>query len=283
MTLHPNSAGANAVSYVFYRVFRNVMRWVRWAVLTASTVCLLWTVASAETVSKKTVRDVARTLFLAQAGERVDLSGSDLRGLDLSGLDFKGADLSRANLFGADLTAANLAGADLTGAVLDRTVLVRTDFTKAALQNASILRPSVAPDLRFVAQDLPLFRDADLRGVRITARLGGADFSRADLTGADFAPASERGLGGTPTHGLAHVNFTGAKLVNANMAGLTLTFAKFRNANLRGANLSDADLSRADLRGADLAGANLAGADLTDADLEGATGLSRQDEGPMDR
>lgn len=283
MTLHPDLVEANEESRVFHKVFCNVAYWCRWAIFAGSVLCLSWGATSAEIETKRTVRDVTRALFLAQAGERVDLSGTDLRGLDLSGLDFKGAVLSRANLFGADLTAANLAGADLTGAVLDRTVLVRTDFSKADLQNASILRPSVAPDLRFVAQDLPLFRDANLRGVRITARLGGADFSHADLTDADFAPASERGLGGTPTHGLAHVNFTGAKLVNANMSGLTLTFAKFRDANLRGANLSEADLSRADLTGADLTGANLAGADLTDANLVGAVGLSSQSGDPVAR
>lgn len=241
------------------------------AILAGLLVCQTIGLAHATELTRKmTAREVVRALFLARPGERVDLSGSDLTGLDLSGLDFKGADLSRSNLFGVDLTAANLNGADLSGAILDRTILVRTNFGSAAMRNASILRPSVAPDLQFVARDLPSFRNADLRGVRITARLGGADFSSANLTNADFAPASERGLGGTPTHGLARSNFSGAILVDANMAGLTLTFSTFRHADLRGVNLSGADLSHADLTGADLTGAILTGADLTGADLTDA-------------
>lgn len=223
-----------------------------------------------EPTRKMTAREVVQALFQAKPGERVDLSDTDLTGLDLSGVDFKGADLSRSNLFGVDLTNANLDGATLTEAVLDRSILVRTNFGSAAMRDASILRPSVAPDLHFVAGDLPSFRNADLRGVRITARLGGADFSKADLTAADFAPASERGLGGTPTHGLARSNFAGATLANANMVGLTLSFSSFRDADLRGTNLSEADLTGADLTGANLAGADLTGADLTGADLTGA-------------
>lgn len=250
----------------------------RRAIVAGAVLCLTGYVtpvaAQADAASKLTAREVVRELFLAEAGKRVDLSGRDLSGLDLSGVDFKGADLSQANLFGANLTEANLAGADLTGAVLDRTVLVRTDFTSAVLRNASMLRPSVAPDLRFVARDLPSFRNADLRGVRITARLGGADFSSADLSGADFAPPSERGLGGTPTHGLARSNFAGATLVGTNMAGLTLSFSTFAGADLRDANLSDADLSGADLTRANLTGTNLTGADLNGAKLDGAAGIA---------
>lgn len=226
--------------------------------------------ARADGRRKMTVRDVVRELFRAEDGKRVDLSGSDLSGLDLSNVNFRGADLSRCNLFGSDLTSANLAEVNLTEAVLDRTVLVRTNFRDAVLRNASILRPSVAPDLEFIAGDLPSFRNADLRGVRITARLGGADFANADLSDADFAPATERGLGGTPTHGLARTNFAGAKLVKVNMAGVNLAFSTFRGADLRDANLSHADLSRADLTGANLAGADLTRADLTGADLTGA-------------
>lgn len=240
------------------------------SVLAADGYLAVTSAQGAEPGRKMTAREVVRLLFQAKPGERVDLSGSDLSGLDLSGVDFKGADLSRSNLFGVDLTAADLNWADLSGAVLDRTVLVRTNFGSASMREASLLRPSVASDLQFVAGDLPSFRNADLRGVRITARLGGADFSSANLSEADFAPASERGLGGTPTHGLSHTNFAGAVLAGANMAGLTLAFSTFRGADLRGANLTGADLSNADLTGADLTGAILAEADLSGADLVGA-------------
>lgn len=48
-----------------------------------------------------------------QGGERVDLSGANLRDADLSGTDLRGADLS-----GVDLRGAILIGADLSGAIL---------------------------------------------------------------------------------------------------------------------------------------------------------------------
>jgi uncharacterized protein YjbI with pentapeptide repeats len=210
--------------------------------------------------ARMSVRDVVIALMNARGGKPADLAHRDLSDLDLADLDFSGADMTGSNLFGADLTASNLEGANLSGATLDRTTLVRTRFAKATLQDASIRRPSVSSDMRFDARDLPVFRDANLAGARLTARLDGGDFSRADLTNASFTVWQERDLGGAPTTGLSRCDFTEARMRGTNLRGLSLTQA----------SLQKADLTGADLRDADLTGANLTGAVLTNARLDGA-------------
>ena len=78
------------------------------------------------------------------------------------------------------------------------------------------------------------------------AYLGGANLSRADLSGANLSGAY---LGG-------------ANLSRANLSGANLSGAYLGGANLSGANLSGAYLSGAYLGGANLSGANLSRADL---------------------
>jgi uncharacterized protein YjbI with pentapeptide repeats len=116
-----------------------------------------------------------------------------------------------------------------------------------------------------------MFRNANLAGASITARLDGADFSGANLSGTSFVVWEERDLGGPPTSGLARCDFTSAIMANINVRGLPLTRSVFRNADLTGADLRDADLSYADFEGAKLSGAKLEG-----ALLEGATGLNHR-------
>jgi uncharacterized protein YjbI with pentapeptide repeats len=213
---------------------------------------------------KLSVREVVTLLKHAEQGLSPDLSHCDLAGLNLAELDFKGADLSHSNLFGADLTASNLEHANLSYTILDRSILVRVRLAHANLANASIRRPSVASDLNFDSRDLPLFRNANMAGVQLTARLDGADFSGADLTNASFTLWHERDLGGAPTTGLDRCNFTGTRLQGANMRGLSLAHAIFRDADLRNADLRDTNLTGADLTGALTEGTKLQGAKLTD-------------------
>jgi uncharacterized protein YjbI with pentapeptide repeats len=210
------------------------------------------------------VREVVTLLKHAERGRPPDLTRCDLSGLNLAELDFKGADLSHSNLFGADLTASNLEHANLSHAILDRSTLVRVRLADANLANASIRRPSVASDLNFDSRDLPEFRNANMAGVQLTARLDGADFSGADLTNASFTLWHERDLGGAPTTGLDRCNFTGARLQSVNMRGLSLTQAIFRDADLRKADLRDTDLAGADLTGALVEAIRLDGARLDD-------------------
>lgn len=220
------------------------------------------------------VRDVVKMLMDAEAGQRPGFADQDLSGLNLAELDFKAADLSRCNLFGADFTDLNLEGADLTGAVLDRCTLVRTRLSNATLQDASMRRPSVFSDMRFDARDLPVFRNANMTRVRLTARLDGADFRGANLSGANFTLWEERDLGGAPTTGLIRCDFTEAIMAGANVRGLSLASSVFRKADLRGADLRDADFSGADLTGATLTGAKLEGARFDGARFEGAGGMA---------
>ena len=53
--------------------------------------------------------------WLPEPGERVEMSGADLRGANLHSADLAGAYLRDADLTGANLRDADLAGADLGG------------------------------------------------------------------------------------------------------------------------------------------------------------------------
>jgi hypothetical protein len=88
---------------------------------------------------------------------RLDLRGTDLRGVNLLGASLRRADLCGADLRGADLREADLCGADLQGADLLGANLRRADLLGADLQGAYLRKA----DLR--GADL---RVADLRGAR---------------------------------------------------------------------------------------------------------------------
>jgi uncharacterized protein YjbI with pentapeptide repeats len=226
--------------------------------------------------ARPTARDITESLYKASAGAPLDFSGRDLAGLDLSGIDFKRATLAHADMFGVDLSGANLSGADLSGARLDRAVLTRANFSGAHLAHASILRPSVYSSLGFDRTEAPIFAGADLRHARVTARLDGADFSNADLTGFDMSPHETHGdITIIPRNICNKCNFAGAKLIGADFTNAVLSFASLAHADLHGANLRHSDLSRADLTGADLTDADLTEADLDGATLTGVTGLDR--------
>ena len=92
--------------------------------------------------------------------------------------------------------------------------------------------------------------------------MAGANFSRADLYGAN----------------LSRANFTGADLYGADLSGANLSGANLSGADLSGADLSGAYLSGANLSGADLYGANFSRANLYGADLSGAYGRDDWDD-----
>lgn len=234
---------------------------------------LMWGGPPSSMAADLTARQVTETLFKARRGDPIDFSGKDLRSLDLSGLDFKGARLASADLMGADLTDANLTGVDLSGARLDRATVIRADFSRANLKGATLLGPTVFSSLNIDQTDAPRFVGGDLRGIRIAARLDGGDFRDADLTGAVIGRQSAVWGSFKPRAAMHGANFSGAKLVGADLYATDLVFARFVGADLTRANLAYADLSRADLTGADLAGANLTDVDLDGAILTGAKGL----------
>lgn len=221
-----------------------------------------------------TARDVTLQFHKAEANTRVDFSGKNLTNLDLAGLDFKSANLAKANLYGADLTSANMKGTDLSGAKLDRAILMQTDFSGANLQGATILLPSIFSDTSFKHADAPKFVGANLRGARIAARMDGADFANADLSGAWIGPSertSEAGM--APSSRSLGMNFTSANLSGAMIKEVEMTFARFTGANLKGAKLINLDLTRADFSGSDMTGADITGSNLDGANLSGVKGF----------
>lgn len=221
------------------------------------------------------VRQLAQSLFAAEPGKPVDLSGRSLSFLDLAGLDFKGATLARTDMYGVDLTDAKLAGADLAHTNLDRATLRRTDFSGANLSGASLRTLSVSDVLPPLQADAPRFTRANLSDATIEGRLDGTDFSGADLSRARIGYQTAVWGSYKPRSVMVSCNFTGAVLVGASFNKAVLQFARFNGADLRDIDLAGADLSGADFTGADLTGADLGAADLDGAILKDARGLDR--------
>jgi len=240
--------------------------------------------------------DRALALALLQAGSRghnrwrmltdwgkfrVDLSGSDLRGLkldriwlrnvNLDGADLRQADLTYTSLYGSltgvrfddaqlghctfeRLIDCKLVDASLQEAMFFKAVLERTDFTGANLEEAHLSRVATAG---------VIFQRANLKRAYVaSAKLTGANLVEADLTRANLEASDLAGAN------LTRANLTEADLFQANLQGADLSNACFRSAIL-----ADADLSNARIDGADFEGANLIGAKLDGLDLSRARGL----------
>lgn len=231
-------------------------------------------VALAVRPQELTARDIATAVFQAAPGTRLDFSGQNLRHLDLSGLDFKGATLAGADLFGADLSKANLSGVDLSGGNLNRVSLIRADLSRASLANATLMRPNVSTTLEYDPAEAPRFTGADMRGIRMTTKLLGADFRGANLAGAKLGPHEPRAdLSSLPASILKSCDFSGADLSDVDLSRAVLMFSRFVGADMRRINLVLADLSKADLSGADLTGADLTDANLDETVLSGVKGF----------
>ena len=236
---------------------------VLWAVLLRSNAC----------AADFTARELTEAFFKAKAGTPLDFSGKDLSFLDLANIDFKGATLAHANLFGVDLTRSSLRGTNLAGVKLDRAVMIGADFSGANLEGASLMRPSVYTTLYANKDEAPKFAGANMRGLRMTAMMDGADFRGADLSSARLGPHEPRAdISSMPSSSLRGCDFSGANLRGADLMWAKLSFSRFVGADLREVNFSGADLSKTDLSGADLAGADLTGADFDGANLSGIKG-----------
>jgi len=148
--------------------------------------------------------------------------------------------------------------------------LYATDGTREHLAADGVeVRPvaaltNVPPLLGGTVKKMPIFKGANLSGVKMIADLPGAD-----LSGADFSRAmvgvniKNQGMGQMRTD-----------LSNANLAGATLAGADFNRSlmafcNLKGSNLRGANFFRVKFGGADLTGADVTGADFTEADVSG--------------
>ena len=226
-----------------------------------------------------TVRQFTSALNTATPEKPVDFYNRDLSYLDLSGLGLEGARLAGSNLFGTDMTDANLRNVNLSGAILNRTTIIRANFSGANLSGATMMVPAAFIDPINAIADAPKFRGATLIRFRVTGVYWQVDFRGADLTDADFSPHAKR-FGDTTVNeplrtAVRSCDFSGARLVRANLRRLLAHFSVFAGADLTNANLVEADLSKADLSGANLAGAELSGANFDGANLRGVQGLER--------
>lgn len=219
-------------------------------------------------------RQVAVAIFKAPPGEKTDLSGKNLSELDLAGIDFKAALLAKADLYGSDLSLANLTKADLAGAKLDRAVMTRSNFAGANLEGASILKPSIFTTPDFDIRESPNFADANMKRVRLAARMDGTSFRGADLSSSQIGPFDMSVEGGlAPSSLMKSTDFTGANLSGADIRNVNFTFARFTSANLAGARLQHLDLTNANFDDADLTGVEFTSCNLQGASFRGAKGL----------
>lgn len=226
-----------------------------------------------------TARDVTAALYKATTAEPLDYSNKDLSYLDLSGIDFKSARLTHADLFGVDITGSNLKGVNLAGARLDRTTIIRADFSGANLSGATMLVPAAFVTLGNAIQEAPRFTGATLTRFRVNGEYWRVDFRGADLTDADFSPHSKRfgdtTISVTRRTAFRSCDFSGAKMIRANLSRVLVHFSILAGADLSGADLREADFSKADLSGADLTGANVTRTNFDGADLRGVRGLDQ--------
>ena len=226
----------------------------------------------AMTEAETTRAAVEAALAAATPGAPASFERARLNGLDLAGLDFGGANLRAARLNGA-----SLAGARLDGAELGQAWLLGADLEGASLRGATLFQTQLG--------------GANLRGADLTGARLAADFTRADLTGAvlrdaDFSADMRNQSMGLMRGVLSNATADGADFSGARMMRADLEFGSFRGARFTDADLSMATLGGADLTGADVAGARFDGADLTSArliDLEGADSAGLEAARNLDR
>lgn len=237
------------------------------ALLLAS--ALLW--AAPSWAAGHLTADQVRAAVAGTSAGKADLSGQDMSGDDLTGLDLSGAKLARANLSGANLHGVKLVGADLTDADLTKadltfTWIIRANFTRAKLRDATLQTVVTSQAMDNTPDQAATFVGADFSGASVTVH-----FSFDDMRGANFSGAKMTVVMANQSMGLLRTEFMSANLDGANFTGAGLGHITFRYAKLNGARFNDADLSSADFTGAYLTGADFTGANVQGAMFEGAT------------
>ncbi|MGB0670402.1 MAG: pentapeptide repeat-containing protein [Rhodospirillales bacterium] len=111
-------------------------------------------------------------------GQKMVLTGADLRGLDLSESDLTGANLENAVLSGVACDRTIFRKSVLSGAKMQKTSAVKGDFAVSRMKHTNFQGAKL---------DGACFRGADLTGARFCgASLARADFTSARLYGTDF-------------------------------------------------------------------------------------------------
>jgi len=181
---------------------------------------------------------------------------------DFSRVDFCGVRLSSCDFRGANLRGAKLDGCSLLGTKMN--ILTRVDKKWRIVWK---LRNSKFKRISFTKQDLsganlwlidmPAAHFAKCKlsnAVLDGARMGGADFSQADLSGSHFIQASLRNVRTVNAYA-AWADFSGADLKGADLRDAYFLGAVFGNARLENAKCEGASFCLADLRGCDFTSA----------------------------
>lgn len=171
-----------------------------------------------------------------------DLTGAHFEGATLTGANFKDATLIGASFNGAILIGANFYGADLSGAHFELTDLSNVTFELTTLSNAKV---------NGTILNNTIFRQCTMMNVDFSEAIMDEStiFDRTILEGAIFAGKD-----------LSYINFTGAKLTNADLTNTTLEHTNFEGAILKNADLTNAIIDE---------NTKFLRADLTDATLNG--------------
>ena len=175
--------------------------------------------------------DIQAILTVFGRRSRIYGKGEDQR-LDLTGTDLRGARLQEAHLEGVDLQGAHLEGADLQHVHLED-----ADLTDAHLEDARLLEAHLE------------------RAVLWYAHLEGALLRQAYLKRAELCEAYLEGAA------LWEAHLEGALLMLAHLEGTSLWEAHLEGVSFSEAHLEGTDFEGAHLEGAALWGAHLQGAE----------------------
>ena len=229
--------------------------------------------------------------------ERANLSGANLEGADLSGCvlvraDLSGARLTSAKMGSAGLGEADLSGADLRAADLAKAVLVKSTLNNADLSNARLVEADLSEAVftqatmtealmskcRCMESDMAsaVFIGADLSEcLFLNTSLRNCDFSRANLSsailvgvtadGSCFKEAELHNIRILDESSFQGVDFSNAKLTQANLRGSNLSKSNFERADISESDFSECDLNEGNFYQANGKGAQFVKADLANA------------------
>jgi len=166
----------------------------------------------------------------------VDLTGTILRSANLSFTNLSGQDLSGKDLTGINFHGANLENANLSHIITNRPVKVSTaDFSDCSFKSELLDDYTIENLVGFhkcvevVLQNEKIitdFSNTNLRGVTMNFSeyfwMHHIDFSGADLTGIELSYA-----------GFRNCDFIGTKLNNGQMSAATFFYTDFSNAELK--------------------------------------------------
>lgn len=227
--------------------------------------------AGADLTGATMSRSLARGLFAAGVvADWLVAEHTDLAFARLQNASLQRAKLANASLFHAQLDGADLSGADLAFADLSRTDLRAVNLHGASLRSTKLQHTNAG--------------DVAWRDLAAT----GADWSHSDLTGSSL-PRARLQCSSFANCGLAHIDWPGADLRNADLRGATFHLGNARS-GLVGSELASEgtrtgfytdesleehfkapeQVRKANLQGADLRGAKLDGVDFYLVDVRGA-------------